>query len=111
MDSEKFTVPAATFTEKPEEYEIKVVLPGIAKDDAELHIEGRTLTLKTHSKFQNPAGFKVVAQEFDHADYAMSADLPELADPSTLAAKMENGVLKVAVKKRPESQAKKIVIG
>ncbi len=111
MDSEKFTVPAATFTEKPEGYEIKIVLPGVAKEDAELHMEGRTLTLKTHSKFQNPAGFKVVAQEFEHPNYAMSADLPELADPSTLSAKMENGVLKVDVKKRPESQPKKIVIG
>ena len=74
-------------------------------------MEGRTLTLKTHAKFQNPAGFRQVAAEFEHSNYAMSMDLPDLADPSTLAAKLENGVLTVTVKKRPESQPRKIAIG
>ena len=110
MNDEKFVVPAATLTEKPDEYELKVELPGIAKEDAELHVEGKTLTLKTHSKYQNPAGFKAVTWEFDHPNYAMSVDLPEMADISTLAAKLENGVLSVTVKKRPETQAKKISI-
>ncbi len=110
MNDEKFVVPAATLTEKPDEYELKVELPGIAKEDADLHVEGKTLTLKTHSKYQNPAGFKAVAWEFDHSNYAMSVDLPEMADIATLGAKLENGILLVTVKKRPETQAKKISI-
>ena len=108
--TENYVVPSATFTEKPEEYEFKAMLPGIARQDAELHIEGRTLTLKTHATHQNPAGFKQIAAEFARSNYAMSADLPEMADPSTLAAKLENGVLTVTVRKRPETQAKKIEI-
>ena len=40
----------------------------------------------------------------------MSVDLPEMADPGALAAKLENGVLTVTVKKRVEKQAKKIEI-
>ena len=111
MNNEKFTVPAATFTERPEDYELKVVLPGIGKDDAELHIESKTLTLKTHASHQNPAGFRQVAAEFERTNYAMSADLPEMADPATLAAKLENGVLTVTMKKRAETQPKKIAIG
>ena len=107
---DKFTVPAATLVEKPEEYELKVELPGVGKEDAELHMDGRTLTLKTHAKYQNPAGFRVVAAEFERSNYAMSVDLPEMADPSALAAKLENGILTVTVKKRPETQAKKIDI-
>ena len=111
MSEENYIVPTATFNETPEAYEIKMLLPGVGKEDAELHIEGRTVTLKTHAKFQNPAGFKQVAAEFEHENYAMSADLPELADASTLAAKLENGVLAITVKKRPETQPKKITIG
>lgn len=107
---EKFTVPAATLTEKPEEYELKVELPGIGKEDAELHMEGKTLTLKTHSKYQNPAGFKVIAAEFERTNYAMSVDLPEMADAATLSAKLENGILTVIIKKRPETKATKIDI-
>ena len=111
MNNEKFTVPSATFTERPEDYELKVMLPGVGKDDAELHKEGKTLTLKTHAKYQNPAGFRQVAAEFERTNYAMSADLPEMADPATLAAKLENGVLTVTMKKRAETQAKRIAIG
>ena len=111
MNEEKYVVPAATLTERPDEYELKVQVPGIPKDCAELHVEGRTLSLKTEAKYQNPAGFKQVAAEFERVNYAMSLDLPEMADPTTLAAKMSDGILTVVVKKRPETQPKKIAIG
>ena len=111
MNETKYEVPAATFTEKPDEYELKIQIPGIAKDEAELHIDGKTLTLKTHSKYQNPAGFKQIAAEFERSNYAISVDLPEMADAKTLSAKLENGLLCVSVKKRPETQARKIEIG
>lgn len=110
MNTEKFTVPTATLSEHPEDYELKVRVPGIGKDEAELHVEGRTLTLKTNAKYQNPAGFKQVVAEFERANYAISVDLPELADPAALSAKLENGILSVTVKKRPETKAKKIEI-
>lgn len=110
MNAENYIVPTANFTEKPEDYELKVLLPGVAKEDAELHVENRTLTLKTHAKYQNPAGFRQVVSEFGRPNYAMSADLPEMADTATLQAKMENGVLRITVRKRPETQAKRIAI-
>jgi len=110
MNEEKYIVPTATFQERPEDYELKILVPGVGKAEAELHIEGRTLTLKTHAKYQNPAGFKQVANEFEHVNYAMSVEIPEMADPATLSAKIENGILTVIVKKRPETQPKKIEI-
>ena len=110
MNEEKFVVPTATMIEKPEAYELKIEVPGVGKDDAELHMEGKTLTLKTHAKFHHPAGFKQVVAEFERSNYAISADLPEMADTQSLTAKLENGVLTVIVKKRAESQPKRIEI-
>ena len=110
MNEEKYIVPSATLSERPEEYELKIVVPGVGKGDADLHMEGKTLTLKTHAKYQNPAGFKQVASEFEHVNYAMSVEIPEMADPATLTAKIENGILTVIMKKRPETQPKKIEI-
>ena len=110
MNEEKYIVPSATLSERPEEYELKIVVPGVGKGDADLHMEGKTLTLKTHAKYQNPAGFKQVAAEFERVNYAMSVEIPEMADPATLAAKIENGILTVIMKKRPETQPKKIEI-
>jgi len=57
------------------------------------------------------AQFKQVAREFDYENYAMSLDLPEMADLATLEAKLADGVLTVNIKKRPETQPKKIAIG
>ena len=110
MEEEKYTVPAATITEKPDEYDLRIEIPGIAKENAELHIEGRTLTLKTRAKFQKPAGFRQIAAEFEHTNYAISVDLPEMADPKAMTAKLENGILDIAIKKRAESQPRKIEI-
>jgi len=110
MHDENFVVPTATMTEKPEEYELKIEVPGVGKEDAELHMDGKTLTLKTHAKFQNPAGFRQVVAEFERSNYAISADLPEMADPKNMTAKLENGILTVVIKKRAESQPHAIEI-
>ena len=110
MNEEKFTVPMATMLEKPEEYELRIEVPGVGREDAELHLDGKTLTLKTHAKFQKPAGFREVAAEFERTNYAISADLPEMADPKTLVAKLENGILAIVIRKRTESQPKTIDI-
>ena len=110
MNKEKFVVPTATMVEKPEEYVLKVEVPGIGKEDAELHMDGKTLTLKTHAKYQNPAGFKQVAAEFERTNYAISAELPEMADPKTRSAKLENGVLTVTIQKRAETKPTQIQI-
>ena len=77
---EKFTVPSTQFVENPEGYVLKASLPGIAKEDTELHVEGKTLVLKAHSRYQNPAGFRQVEAEFGRENYAASVDLPEMAE-------------------------------
>lgn len=110
MNEEKYIVPNAVLNEKPDGYEFKAELPGIGKEDAELHLDGRTLTLKTHAKYQNPAGFKQVIAEFDRPNYAMSIDLPEMADANGIAARIENGILTVKIGKRAETQARRIDI-
>ncbi|MBR4604531.1 MAG: Hsp20/alpha crystallin family protein [Kiritimatiellae bacterium] len=110
MNCKTYVVPSAVLSEKPEAYELKVTIPGIGKDELELHVEGRTLSLKTASKYQSPAGFKTVANEFERCDYAMSVDLPEMADTEKISAKVESGVLTVAIAKRPETQPRRIEI-
>lgn len=110
MNEKKYVVPMATMNERPEGYELKFEIPGIGKGEAELHVENRTLVLRTHAQYQAPAGFKQVGAEFERVNYSVSVDLPETADPATLEAKLENGILCVGVKKRPETQARVIAI-
>lgn len=106
-----YDIPSVTMKETPEGYTYQFELAGLGKDDAKLSVEGRTITLKTHTAHENPAGFKCVAKEFEYKNYAVSVDLPEMADPATIDAKLENGLLTVNVAKRPETAARKIAIG
>lgn len=111
METVNYIVPTASMNERPDGYDIRFVIPGVGKGDADLDIQGRTLVLKTHAKHEKPAGFRQVAAEFDYSAYAASVDLPEMADPSTLKAELVNGILSVSVAKRPETQARRIEIG
>ena len=111
MDTEKkYMVPAVTMNERPDGYDIRFVIPGVGKGEATLDVEGRTIVLNTQRKHENPAGFRQVAAEFDYTDYAASIDMPEMADLSTIKATLQNGILTVAVGKRPETQPRKIEI-
>ena len=109
MDT-KYMVPTATINERPDGYDLKFVIPGVGKGEVDLDVQGRTLVLKTRTSRQNPAGFRQVAAEFECGPYAVSVDLPEMADPATLKASLENGILSVTVAKRPETQARRIEI-
>ena len=112
-ESELFATPTVRANETPDGYEITFEIPGAGKGDVDLHVDGRTLRLRTTKKpAEKPAGFREAVREFDpDANFAVTVDLPELADPSTAKATVENGVLRVAVAKRPENQPRRIEIG
>ena len=54
MSEEKYVVPTATMNERPEDYELVFEVPGIGKGEADLHVENRSLMLKTHAQYQAP---------------------------------------------------------
>jgi HSP20 family molecular chaperone IbpA len=111
--NEILATPAVYMAERPEGYDITFEIPGAGKGDVNLHVDGRTLRLRTTKKpAEKPAGFREAIREFDpDRNYAVTVDLPELADPSTAKASVENGVLRVNVAKRPENQPRRIEIG
>lgn len=106
-----YEIPCVSMKETADGYFYAFELPGIGKENAKLSVEGRTLTLKANATHENPAGFKCVAKEFEPKNYSASLDLPDMADTSSLEAKLENGLLTVKVAKRPETAARKITIG
>ena len=105
-------VPTATPTvfvnENKDGYEITFELPGISKDDVDLHIENRTLTLKATTHYAPPEGFTCNSCEFPICNYAVSLDLPEQADTATTKATVANGVLTAKLSKRAELKPRKI---
>lgn len=109
-DFETFATPAIRANETPDGYEIAFEIPGAGKGDVDLHVDGRTLSVKTHADRGNPAGFRCAVREFARSNYAASIDLPDLVDPATIAARVENGVLTVTMSKRAELKPRRIEI-
>jgi len=81
--NENLATPAVYMAERPEGYDITFEIPGAGKNDVDLHVDGRTLRLRTTKKpAEKPAGFREAVREFDpDRNYAVtvsgSAPAPE----------------------------------
>ena len=57
--NESLATPAVYMAERPEGYDITFEIPGAGKGDVDLHVDGRTLRLRTTKKpAEKPAGFR-----------------------------------------------------
>ena len=100
--------PSVFVNERKDGYDITFEMPGVGKDEVDLTVENRTLTVRTNTTYTPPADMECECREFPICDYAVSLDLPEQADTSTIKATVANGVLTAKVEKRAELQPRKI---
>lgn len=91
----------ADFRENEEEYLIAVELPGVEKEDVDLHVDGNLLTIKASKKQEKEdKDEEKYSYSRSYAGFARSITLPEAADVDNLDAEFKNGVLKVKIPKR-----------
>ncbi len=103
--------PTVYVNENKDGYTITFEMPGVSRDDIDLNIENRTLTLRTKTSFTPPEGMRCECREFPICNYAVSLDLPEQADPTAVKASVTNGVMTARVAKRAELQPRRIAVG
>ena len=74
--NESLATPAVYMAERPEGYDITFEIPGAGKGDVDLHVDGRTLRLRTTKKpAEKPAGFREAVREFDpDANFAVTVE-------------------------------------
>jgi len=84
--------------------DLTVALPGVTKDKLGVNAEGRLLTVT--GERNNPEG--VEANEARH--YELKLQLHEDLDTNKITAKLQNGVLSLALQKREELAPRKIDI-
>lgn len=102
--------PSVFVSERKDGYDITFEMPGVGKDEVDLNVENRTMTVRTNTTYTPPADMECECREFPICDYAVSLDLPEQADTSTIKASVANGVLTAKVEKRAELQPRKIEV-
>jgi HSP20 family protein len=95
-------------------FEVKVDLPGIRKDDIHIGIEGARVSINAESKDSSETkdanGDKVLYSERYSTSYARSFELPAEVTEDGADARFEDGVLTLLLPKRAPTASKRIAI-
>jgi HSP20 family protein len=104
--------PALDVAESPSAYTVKLEVPGVAKEDVKVSIEGRQITVQAHSaqEDERKEGERVVYRERAATSYARSFTLPVEVDQQDAGAKLEQGVLTLTLPKRGARSAAQITV-
>jgi HSP20 family protein len=94
--------PPADIEETPDAYVVEVELPGIAKDDVDVEVQGRRLTVRAERKERERTGFWRSRTRVTGV-VRYEALLPGEVDPDNVSARLADGVLTVRLAK-PESE-------
>jgi HSP20 family protein len=94
--------PALDVAESERGYTVKLEMPGVAKDDVKISIDGRRVSVEaqTRKEEEKREGDRVVYRERSAASYARSFTLAADIDQAESSAKLDQGVLTLTLAKR-----------
>lgn len=104
--------PALDVAESDLAYTVKLDMPGVARDDVTVTVEGRQVSVQAHGEKaeEKKEGDRVVYRERSATRYSRSFTLPSEVDPSTTQARLEQGVLTLTLPKRGTRAAAQIAV-
>lgn len=110
LDSREW-LPAVDIRETDEAFSFVVELPGLSKDEIEITVEDKVLTLSGERKWdeeQDRNSYRRI--ERNYGSFNRSFTLPRDVNAEAIEAVSENGLLTVVVPKAPESRPHRIEI-
>jgi HSP20 family protein len=104
--------PALDVVEGERAYTVKLEMPGVAKQDVRVSIEGRQVSVQAQAQAQDERkeGERLVYRERPVASFARSFSLPSEVDQTESGAKLEHGVLTLTLPKRSARRAAQITV-
>ena len=98
--------------ETPEAYTLHAEVPGVSKEDIQVNVEGKLVTLSAEIKQQDSQseGGKLLRSERYYGAVSRSFQLPVDVDNSAAKAKYENGVLQLTLPKKTVAAAQRLTI-
>ena len=104
--------PALDVVESDQAYTVTLDLPGVAKDNVKVSIEGARVQIEAQADktSERKDGDRVLYRERTESSYARSFVLPVELDQERSTAKLDNGVLKLELAKRRNASATRIAI-
>ncbi len=104
--------PALDVTETDRAYVVKLEMPGVAKEDVQISVDGRVVSVQaqTQRSEERKEGERVLYRERSFSSYARSFTLPAEIDPADVTATLEQGVLNMSLPKRSAQSTAKITV-
>jgi len=90
--------------------EMKVEVPGIAKEDLNLKVQGNYLEISGSRKSDTPEGYSAHRVERGTTNFMRSFTLPSDVDTAKVEAQLTNGVLTLTLPKSEAAKPKQIAI-
>jgi HSP20 family protein len=107
----KAKLPAVNVKDNDKNYEIEVAAPGLKKEDFNISVENRILTISAeHKEEKEMKDDKFTRREFMATSFNRSFSLPENVDDNNIQGHYEDGVLYVTVPKLEETKPPKKTI-
>ena len=113
LESAPVRSPALDVAETDVGYTVKLEMPGVAKDDIKVSVDGRKVSLQAQSQRgdeKQKDGERVLYRERSATNYARSFTLPVEVDQAESGAKLEDGVLTLTLPKRHVRAAAQITV-
>ncbi len=112
FDSGRMMVPQCDLEEAGDHYLLSFDMPGLEKDNIDIHIQGNTLVVTGERRLESEKAegrSRFVERRYGRFERAIR--LPQDVKAEGVEAEYVNGVLKVAIPKATESLRQKIKIG
>jgi HSP20 family protein len=106
------TWPRVDIAENADSYVIKADLPGMSKEDIALTVENGVLTIRGEKKEERKESEKGRYYHYERTfgKFQRAFNLPEDVDADSIAAKYDNGILELSIRKVEKAKPKAIEI-
>jgi len=103
-------LPSVNIKETDESFEVEMAAPGIEKSDFKIEVNQGILSISSEKSTsrENSDESRYSKKEFSYQSFCRSFSLPTTVNSDKIAAKYENGILKVNLPKREEARPKPV---
>ena len=104
--------PALDVAESERAYTVTLDLPGVAKEDVQVSVDGRRVSISAEAKREEAKkeGDRLIYRERSVSSCARSFTLPVEIDQGDAVARLDNGVLTLTLPKRGANASQRITV-
>lgn len=108
--TERAAMPAVDVFEDETGITLLADMPGVPRDELELHVEGDSLLIEGRVQPQTPNGLEAIYAELRVPRYRRSFTLSRELDTSKIDANLKDGVLTLRIPKQAHAQPRRIAV-